>query len=103
MSRRPTIPDLAKAAGVSVATVDRVLNRRLAVREVTVERVLRAAEQIGFHAAGLIRHRLQESVPLRRFGFLLQGRGDPFYRRFGEELAAAVRISARWGAGCSGT
>jgi LacI family transcriptional regulator len=91
MSKRPTIPDLARAAGVSVATVDRVLNGRLPVRETTVERVLRAAEEIGFHAAGLIRQRLREAVPERRFGFLLQGRGDPFYRRLGAELAEAVR------------
>jgi len=91
VSNRPTIPDLAKAAGVSVATVDRVLNRRLPVREVTVERVLQAAEAIGFHAAGLIRQRLKEGVPARSFGFLLQGRGDPFYQSFGEELVAAAR------------
>ncbi|HVM84636.1 MAG TPA: LacI family DNA-binding transcriptional regulator [Candidatus Binatia bacterium] len=91
MSKRPTIPDLARAAGVSVATVDRVLNRRLPVREVTVERVLEAAEAIGFHAAGLIRQRLRDGTPSRTFGFLLQGRGDRFYQGFGEELAAATR------------
>jgi len=82
------------AAGVSVATVDRVLNRRLPVREVTVERVLEAAEAIGFHAAGLIRQRLREGTPPRTFGFLLQGRGDRFYQGFGEELAAATRARA---------
>ena len=33
MGSRPTIADLAVAAGVSVATVDRVLNGRHPVRE----------------------------------------------------------------------
>ena len=94
MAKRPTIPDLAQAAGVSVATIDRVLNRRLPVREVTIERVLDAAEAIGFHATGLIKQRLQEGVPQRTFGFLLQGRGDIFYRQLGDDLAAATRNRA---------
>lgn len=33
MNRRPTVTDLAERAGVSVATVDRVLNKRHPVRE----------------------------------------------------------------------
>lgn len=41
---RPTIADLARAAGVSTATVDRVLNGRQSVREETVRRVHDAAE-----------------------------------------------------------
>ena len=41
MARRPTIDDLAQAAGVSVATVDRVLNGRPNVREGTARRVYR--------------------------------------------------------------
>ena len=52
MGRRPTIQDLAENAGVSVATVDRVLNRRLPVRESTALRVVSAAEAIGYHATG---------------------------------------------------
>ena len=59
MSRRPTIADLARAAGVSVATVDRVLNARHRVREPTAERVLGAAEAIGYHAAALLKSRLR--------------------------------------------
>lgn len=90
MARRPTITDLAAKAGVSVATVDRVLNRRLPVREGTALRVVAAAEDIGFHAAGLLKHRLKEVVP-RTFGFLLQKRHDVFYQAFGDALGRATR------------
>jgi LacI family transcriptional regulator len=86
MVQRPTIVDLAKAAGVSVATVDRVLNRRLPVREDTAHRVVQAAEAIGFHATGLLKRRLVEA-PKRRFGFLLQKRDDYFYHALGDRLA----------------
>ena len=46
MTRHPTIKDLAEAAGVGIATVDRVLNDRPNVRDTTIERVLLAAERI---------------------------------------------------------
>ncbi len=85
MVDRATIFDLAKAAGVSVATVDRVLNRRLPVREDTAQRVVEAAERIGFHATGLLKRRLVEA-PVRRFGFLLQKRQDHFYHALGDRL-----------------
>jgi len=55
MGRRPTIADLAEAAGVSVATVDRVLNARHPVREATAERVL--PDRSGRGALALHRHR----------------------------------------------
>lgn len=90
MVKRPTIQDLAKASGVSVATVDRVLNRRLPVREDTAMRVVAAAEAIGFHATGLLRQRLHE-IPKITFAFLLQKRDHEFYRNFGAELASATK------------
>lgn len=67
---RPTITDLAAAAGVSLATVDRVLNARAGVRQATVDRVNQAIERIGYFrdpfAANLARRRdfcVQAFVP----------------------------------------
>ena len=91
MVSRPTIKDLAKQAGVSSATVDRVLNQRLPVSANTMEQVVQAAEVIGYHAKGLLRRRLTET-PRRKFGFLLQ-KPDAFYQAFGAELAAATRAA----------
>lgn len=90
MSRRPTLAAVAAAAGVSSATVDRVLNSRLPVREATALRVIAAAERIGYHAAGLMRARLGGPASVRRLGFCLQKGHDPFYRAFGEALTAAA-------------
>jgi len=85
---RPTINDLALAAGVSLATVDRVLNARQGVRQVTVDKVYDAIEKIGFvrdpFAAGLARRR-----DFRVMVFLPGGGGQ-----FLSELRAAVRSTA---------
>lgn len=94
MSRRPTIADVARAARVSVATVDRVLNARQPVREPTAEQVLRAAEAIGYHAAPLLKSRLRKDDPDRTLAFLLQ-RPDAFYTQFGADLAAATQALPR--------
>lgn len=100
MRKRATIQDLAEAAGVSVATVDRVLNRRLPVKEATALRVVSAAEQIGYHATGLLKQRIAE-VPSCNLGFLLQKRSNDFYRAMGERLADAARAERSVRARCS--
>ena len=43
MPTRASVADIARAAKVSTATVDRVLNRRPGVRDATAQRVLKAA------------------------------------------------------------
>jgi len=48
LRRRATVHDVARAAGVSLATVDRVLNGRPGVRGATVEKVEAAIAEIGF-------------------------------------------------------
>lgn len=90
MANRPTINDLARVSGVSVATVDRVLNNRLPVREETARRVYEAANAIGYHAAGLIRQRMRQELPEYRLGFLLQKPGHHFYQEFAREIDSAV-------------
>jgi len=90
VANRPTIADLARESGVSVATVDRVLNNRLPVREETARRVYEAANSIGYHAAGLIRQRMRQELPEYRLGFLLQKPGHHFYQEFAREIENAV-------------
>ncbi|PZO82554.1 MAG: LacI family transcriptional regulator [Mesorhizobium amorphae] len=95
MAKRPTIDELARVAGVSVATVDRVLNRRLPVRPETARRVFEAANRIGFHATGLIGQRLREDLPEVKLGFLLLKAGQQFYSEFARELErAALAVSS---------
>lgn len=99
MVKRATIADLARQAGVSVATVDRVLNRRLPVSEDTALRVVAAAETIGYHAVGLLKSRVVET-PRRNLAFLLQKRDDAFYQAFGFELLKAAGATTAVQAKC---
>lgn len=46
--KRITVHDVARRAGVSLATVDRVLNRRPGVRARTIEKVEAAISELGF-------------------------------------------------------
>lgn len=96
MAKRPTIADLAEKAGVSVATVDRVLNGRLPVREETARRVYDAAREIGYHATGLIRQRIEREVAQYRLGFLLQRPEQEFYQNFAAAIRAACTEEMRF-------
>ena len=86
---RPTINDLADAAGVSLATVDRVLNSRPGVRQVTVDKVNQAVEKIGFvrdpFAANLARKR-----DFKVIAFVPKGDGQ-----FLIEVCLAVKKTAK--------
>jgi len=63
MNRRPTIQDVADQAGVSIATVSRVLNDRADVSVETRERVREVARSVGYTAdpaaRGLVTQRTQ--------------------------------------------
>jgi LacI family transcriptional regulator len=91
MAKRPTITDVAREAGVSTATVDRVLNGREAVRDETVRRVAEAARRTGYHAAGLIGRHLNAELPELRIGVVLHKERQAFYQNFAAELEAAAR------------
>lgn len=74
--KRVTIHDVAEMAGVSLATVDRVLNARPGVRKVTIEKVRQAAESLNYKpdvfAAGLAKKQTY------RFHFLIPNGPNAF-------------------------
>jgi LacI family transcriptional regulator len=89
--KRPTIAAVARAAGVSVATVDRVINGRLPVSEATAKRVYEAAREINYHAARLIQRRIERAASPRTLAFLLTKSAQHFYRELAHALGEATR------------
>lgn len=91
MANRITVKDVAKEAGVSVSTVDRVLNGREKVREETARIVYEGAQRVGYHAAGLIGQRILAELPEMTFGFVFHKRKQEFYQKLVEHIEQAVR------------
>ncbi|WP_168771176.1 LacI family DNA-binding transcriptional regulator [Palleronia sediminis] len=89
---RPTTKDIARAAGVSRATVDRVLNGRDGVRQKTVDKVNAAIDHLGFvrniSAANLAKQRTY------RFQFVLPRSGDAFLEQILHHVDEAGRAFA---------
>ncbi|MDR1827929.1 MAG: LacI family DNA-binding transcriptional regulator [Methylobacteriaceae bacterium] len=85
---RTTIQDVARHAGVSVATVDRVLNGRPMVRSRTVDKVRDAMKALNYRpdifAANLSRKRVY------RFLFLLPQRRSSFMKQLTADVALAA-------------
>ncbi len=86
---RPTISDLAKTADVSLSTVNRLLHGTGTVRQETVDRILDAANEIGFYGLGALRQRKRENLPHRKLGFLMQQSHRPLYQMWAEALMSA--------------
>ncbi len=89
---RPTVNDIAREAGVSLATVDRVLNDRPGVRDKTIRAVTEAIEKLGYvrdlAAANLARSR---SYP---FAIMLPDTESQFVQTLAASLEAAGRLAA---------
>ncbi|MCG6114009.1 MAG: LacI family DNA-binding transcriptional regulator [Mesorhizobium sp.] len=82
---RPTVHDIAREAGVSLATVDRVLNARSGVRQKTIDKVNDTISRLGYvrdtSAANLARQRQYT------FAFVLPEGPS----QFAESIRAALR------------
>ena len=87
---RPRIRDLADTAGVSVATVNRVLSGSTTVKPATMQRIKETAEAIGFYGLGAIESRVAATHTRYKFGFVLHQPSRTFYRN----LAQALRNAA---------
>jgi LacI family transcriptional regulator len=85
-----TLKDIAREAGVSVATLDRVLHGRAGVREDTARRVRETIDRFAFHpssaAADLARRRTS------RFAFVMPAGGNVFM----QAIVAAVGEMTAW-------
>ena len=87
---RPTIADLAKAAGVSIATVNRILGGSGSVRAATIQRVQDVAREIGFYGLGVIDARKKAALPHYRLAFLLQQSHRELYQLFAAKIREAA-------------
>ena len=89
---KPTVHDIAKIAGVSLATVDRVLNGRPGVRAVTRGRVEEAISSLGYvrdlAAANLAKSRTYS------FTFILPANDNSFMIGLTEEVRGAIGRSS---------
>lgn len=93
---RATLEDVARAAGVSLATVDRVVNRREGVRAKTVARVEAAVAKLGYRG-DVAAARLARGQTFR-FAFVLPSGSNSFMTN----LAEQVQRTADWLAGHRG-
>lgn len=87
MKRAPTLADVASQAGVSYATVDRVINGRGSVAEKSRESVLKAVADLGYvrnvAAANLAQSRVY------RFCFIIPEGTNAFFERVCDIVRAA--------------
>lgn len=90
MNKRATIADVAKEAGVSISTVNRILSGGTGVRRSTIQSVQDAAERVGYYGVGAIAARKNDALPRYRLGFLLQQSTRALYRLFADKINEAV-------------
>jgi LacI family transcriptional regulator/LacI family repressor for deo operon, udp, cdd, tsx, nupC, and nupG len=90
--RRPTIADVADAAGVSKATVSAVLNEKGTVSKATRQRVLEVMERLNYRPSS--RARRMGARRTKSIGLLVKEANNPFY--------ADIAISARQRASAHG-
>lgn len=95
---RATLADVARLAGVSTASADRVLNRRPGVRAATVARVLEATAALRYLPEAELR-RFDANVPMELV-FLLPAGTNQYLTMLGRVIAGAVEQAAAYSAVC---
>ncbi|WP_347558832.1 LacI family DNA-binding transcriptional regulator [Robbsia sp. KACC 23696] len=94
--KSPRIADIAGAAGVSAATVDRVLNARDGVRPATIQRVLAAAEKAGYLTEPrdmAVQKPIKAPVKPMHIAFLMPAGTNRYLRMLGDYIELA---HAQW-------
>ena len=75
----PTIKDVARQAGVSIATVSRVLNNKSTVAPDLAAKVNQAVEQLGYHPNSIARTLKSDSS--KTIGFVVSDISNDFFTR----------------------
>lgn len=97
-SGRATIADIAVRAGVSTATVDRVLNHRPGVRSATAQRVMQAATALRYLPEQSARSNLHQ--PPMRVLFLLPAGMNRYLNMLGDYASTAHEQLDRYNVHC---
>ena len=84
-----TIKDVAKYAGVSVATVSRVLNKKEPLTEKTIKKVEDAIEALGYYPNMYARTLVGGKNNI--LGVILSSFNNPFFAELAQELEAAAK------------
>ena len=84
---RMTLSDVAREAGVSLATVDRVINRRPGVSSRSVHAVEQSLEKLGYRPDPIAAKLARRSV--QRFCFVLPAGNNTFMRLLADQVDAA--------------
>jgi LacI family transcriptional regulator len=87
----PTIPDVARKAGVSTATAARALGGYGAVSESAREAVLRAAEELGYRRNDLARAMITGRT--HTLGLVIADIENPFFARAARGVSDAARAA----------
>jgi DNA-binding LacI/PurR family transcriptional regulator len=91
MTARPTMRDVARAAGVSPMTVSRVVSGEATVMPETAAKVERAIRRLGYQRNEAARRLRRKGQPTQTIGLLVDDLANPFFAA----LAAAVEDAAR--------
>ncbi len=75
----PTIKDVAREAGVSIATVSRVLNKKGSVKDTSAQNVLDAIERLGYHPNSIARTLKNDSS--KTIGLVVSDISNDFFTR----------------------
>ncbi len=94
----PNLADIARLAGVSTATVDRVLHRREGVRQTTAQRVLHAAGELQYLPEPALE--AVRATPPTQVLFVLPDRSSKFLRMLGEWVQCSQNQWAPYNVNC---
>ncbi len=89
-TRRPTIIDVAEAAGVSIKTVSRVVNNVPSVHQDLVDRVQAAIDDLGYRRNDAAA-RLRSGVTTGIIGLLIEDLANPFYSMVASGVTEVAR------------